>query len=211
MRFPLLDAPARCRRMWPRIRLVLAAAAAFSVLTADGASALDYRTTWIGNTYGGAQDNGGNRQWVPIAVESISVTANGTLLSNTPWDEGGGELAAWRNGHAIYGMATHGWGNAGGDAVAVNGEYVYAAMTIGNEGGGLVGRGDYPDKGRQWFGVTRRRLSDIAVGASFAGGRGNLTTPTQRSFLLVNEVDEKDDAAIRGLAVNEHTLYVADQ
>jgi hypothetical protein len=189
---------------------MLVAAAAFSVLTADGASMLNYRTTWIGNTYGGI-DGSGNHKWVPIAVEAIAATPDGTLLSNTPWDEGGGELAAWHDGQATYGMATHGWGNAGGDAVAANNEYVYAAMTIGNEGGGLVGRGDYPDKGRQWFGVTRRRRSDISAGAQFSGGRGNLTTPTQRSFLLVEEVGEKDDASIRGLAVNEHTLYVADQ
>jgi hypothetical protein len=189
---------------------MLVAAAAFSVLSADGASMLNYRTTWIGNTYGGIDSNG-NRKWVPIAVEAIAATPDGTLLSDTPWDEGGGEIAAWHNGQATYGMATHGWGNGGGDAIAANNEYVYAAMTIGNEGGGLVGHGDYPDKGRQWFGVTRRRRSDITAGAPFAGGRGNLTTPTQRSFLLVDEVGEKDDAAIRGLAVNEHTLYVADQ
>ncbi|MEJ0003505.1 MAG: hypothetical protein WDN30_08030 [Pararobbsia sp.] len=197
--------------MWPCIRALLAAAAAFSVLSADGASMLDYRTTWIGNTYGGAAGHGADAQWVPIDVEAIAVTPDGMLLTNTPWDEAGGEIGAWRNAQGIFGTQTHGWGNSGGDAIAVNDQYVYASMSIGNEGGGLVGRGDYPDTGRQWYGVTRRRRADIAQGASFAGGRGNLAGSTQRSFLLVDDVEDKIDASIRGLAVNAQTLYVADQ
>jgi hypothetical protein len=211
MRFPLLDTPARCQRVWPCIRSMLAAAAAFSVLTADGASMLNYRTTWIGNTYGGAVNAAGHHQWVPIDVEAIAATSDGTLLTNTPWDEAGGEIGAWHSGQLVTGNQTHGWGNTGGDAIAANDDYVYAAMSIGNEGGGLVGNGDYPEKGHQWFGVTRRRRGDITAGASFPGGRGNLTNTTQRSFLLVDDVDDKADAAIRGLAVNAHTLYVADQ
>ena len=206
----LLDARARWRSAWPRVRAMLAAVIAFGAMSADGASVLTYRTSWIGNTYGGASGQNGERQWVQIAIEAIAAGPDGTVYTNTPWDESGGELGAWRNNRVTYGMQTHGWGNSGGDAVAINSRYLYASASIDNEGGGLVGRGDYPDKGRHWVGITRRKLANIADGASFASGHGNLTNPAARSFLIVNEVGEKEDAGIRGLAANDRTLFVAN-
>ncbi|RKP45314.1 hypothetical protein D7S86_26065 [Pararobbsia silviterrae] len=192
------------------MRTMLVAAAAFGVMSADGASTLTYRTSWIGNTYGGAVDAHGQHQWVQNAIEAIAATPDGTVLTNTPWDEAGGELGAWRDAHVTYGMATHGWGNSGGDAIAVNRRYIYAGASIDNEGGGLVGRGDYPDKGRYWVGVSRRKIGNIAEGAPFPGGRGNVGTAVARSFLIVNEVSGGGDAVVRGLAASDETLYVAD-
>lgn len=48
---------------------------------------------------------------------------------------------------------------AGGDAIAVNSTYVYAAMSIGNESNALVGS-DYPPANSTWFGLTRRLRSN---------------------------------------------------
>ncbi|CAM2138326.1 SMP-30/gluconolaconase/LRE-like region family protein [Pararobbsia alpina] len=207
----MLDARARWRSAWPRVCAMLGAVVAFGVMSADGASMLTYRTSWIGNTFGGAPGPNGQRQWVQMDIEAIAAGADGTVYTNAPWDEAGGELGAWRDGHVTYGMQTHGWGNGGGDAIAVNSRYVYASASIDNEGGNLVGRGDYPEKGRRWTGVTRRKVGDIAEGVPFAGGRGNAGNAVARSFLIVNEVGEKVDAGIRGLAADDRTLYVANQ
>lgn len=211
MKWNLLDTRARWRAVGLRMRTVLAVAAAFCVMSADGASMLSYRTSWIGNTYGGAAGPNGQSQWAQIAIEAIAVGANGTVYTNTPWDEAGGELGAWHDNHVTYGMQTHGWGNGGGDAIAVNSRYVYASASIDNEGGGLVGRGDYPEKGRRWVGITRRRVDNIAEGAPFAGGRGNSNSVVARSFLIVDEVGDHVDAGIRGIAADERILYIADQ
>ncbi len=211
MKRNLLDARALWRRAWPRLRAMLVAAAAFSVMSADGASMLTYRTSWVGNTYGGAPAAGVQHQYVQIAIEAIAAGADGTVYTNTPWDEGGGELGVWRDGHVTYAMQSHGWGNSGGDAIAVNSHYIYASASIDNEGGGLVGRGDYPEKGMHWAGITRRKVDDPTVGIPFSGGRGNLNSKVEHAFLLVDEVPDKVDASIRGVAVDEHTLFVADQ
>ncbi|HTJ95778.1 MAG TPA: hypothetical protein VL424_21990, partial [Pararobbsia sp.] len=211
MRWNLLDARAWWRSAWPRVRAVLGAVVAFGAMSADGASMLTYQNSWLGNTYGGAVGANGQRQWVQVAIEAIAASPDGTVFTNTPWDEAGGELGAWRGGQVTYGMQTHGWGNGGGDAIAVNSRYVYASASIDNEGGNLVGRGDYPDKGRRWSGVTRRNIDNVTQGIAFAGGRGNAGNSMARSFLIVDEVEDHVDAGIRGLAADDRMLYVADQ
>ena len=168
-------------------------------------SQLNYTTSWIGNTFGF-----GNGTWVQQDIQSISVAPNGTVYTNSPWDESGSEIAAYQNGNklAIAGN-THGWGAAGGDAVAVNSTYLYAAMSIGNESNALVGA-DYPPANQTWFGITRRLLSKIATGAPFTYGIGNSANVTKDSFLRVEDVTTGVDAGIRGLAASDTEVYVAD-
>jgi hypothetical protein len=168
-------------------------------------SQLNYTTSWIGNTFGF-----GDGKWVQHDVEAISVAPDGTVYTNAPWDEAGSEIAAYRNGDklAVAGQ-THGWGNTGGDAIATNGTYLYAAMSIGNGNNGLVGA-DFPPSGQTWFGITRRPIANIATGVPFAGGIGNRANATKNSFLLMNSVATGTDAGIRGLAATPTELYVAD-
>ncbi|MBB5498243.1 hypothetical protein HDG37_002443 [Paraburkholderia sp. MM5384-R2] len=98
-------------------------------LNASAQSQLSYTTSWIGNSFGF-----GDGKWMQQDIQAISVGADGTVYTNAPWDESGSEIAAYRAGDklAVAG-STHGWGAAGGDAVAVNHTYLYAAMSIGNE------------------------------------------------------------------------------
>jgi hypothetical protein len=167
---------------------------------------LQYRTSWIGNTYGGAQN-----QWVQIDAQAMAVATDGTVYINSPWDEAGRELGVYRDGKVVgLGGTTHGWGNGGGDAIAINRDYVFAGHSIDNEGGGLRKAGVYPAKGLIWYGLTRRLRTDVTHGASFAGGRGNPGGPLANSFLLVDEMPHGTDASIRGLAASDTTLYVAD-
>src|SRR5580698_2022185 len=79
-------------------------------------SQLTYTTSWIGNSFGF-----GDGKWMQQDIQAISVGADGTVYTNAPWDESGSEIAAYRAGDKIaVAGSTHGWGNTGGDAVAVN-------------------------------------------------------------------------------------------
>lgn len=168
-------------------------------------TALDYTTSWIGNSFGF-----GDGKWMQLDVEAIAIAPDGTVYANAPWDESGSELGVYRAGDKLaMGGNTHGWGNTGGDAIAVNSHYVYAAMSIGNENNALSGA-DYPPSGQTWFGLTRRLRTNITQGAPFASGIGNSANATKDSFLRVRDAPASVDAAVRGLAASDTELYVAD-
>ncbi len=166
---------------------------------------LNYTTSWIGNTLGF-----GAGTWVQLDVQALAATATGTVFTNAPWDESGAEISALKAGNvtAVAGE-THGWGNTGGDAVAANSTYLYAAMSIGNESGGLTGA-NYPPAGSTWYGVTRRFVSNPSQGAAMPNGIANVSNPTQNSFALIAATATTVDGAIRGLAATETELYVSN-
>lgn len=166
---------------------------------------LNYTTSWIGNSFGF-----GDGKWMQQDVQAIAVAPDGTVYANAPWDESGSEIGVYRSGDklAVAGN-THGWGNAGGDAIAANSTYVYATMSIGNQNNELVGT-DYPPANQTWFGVTRRLRSNVAQGAPFASGIGNSANATKNSFLRVLAAPGGSDGAVRGLAATDAELYVSD-
>jgi hypothetical protein len=188
-----------------RMLLAVFALQAACIDTAVAQATLNYTTSWIGNTFGY-----GDGKWVQLDIEAIAVAPDGTVYANAPWDESGSELGVYRAGDKLaVGGNTHGWGNAGGDAIAANTNYLYAAMSIGNESNALSGA-DYPPAGQTWYGVTRRLRSNITQGAPFASGIGNSANVTKDSFLRVRDVPTADDGAVRGLAASDTELYVSD-
>lgn len=191
-------------RLLPAL-LVLLAGQAACINAAVAQATLNYTTSWIGNSFGY-----GDGKWMQLDVEAIAVAPDGTVYANAPWDESGSEIGVYRAGDKLaVGGNTHGWGAAGGDAIAVNSTYVYAAMSIGNESNALKGA-DYPPTGQTWFGLTRRLRANVAQGAPFSGGIGNSANVTKNSFLRVEAVRGTPDGAVRGLAASETELYVAD-
>ncbi len=178
-----------------------------SLMSVDAAAQrqLTYTTSWIGNSFGF-----GDGKWMQQDIQAINVAPDGTAFTNSPWDESGSEIGAYKNGDKIaVAGATHGWGAAGGDAIASNHAYLYAAMSIGNQNNRLVGA-DYPPAGQTWFGITRRTVANIAVGAPFDSGIGNSANATKNSFLRVNAVATGTDAGIRGLAATDSELFASD-
>jgi len=166
---------------------------------------LDAVTSWIGNSYGGGE------KWVQQDVHAMAVTPDGTVFTNVGWDEAGGNAGEYRDGALVrYAKHTHGWGNAGGEAVAANSHYVYLAMAVGNEGGHLNDPSTWPPKGSTWLGISRRQRADLAQGAPFEGGKGGKGDSLPGCFLVVAQVSDKSKAALPGLCADEKKVYVTD-
>ncbi|HEY1997645.1 hypothetical protein [Paraburkholderia sp.] len=181
------------------------------LLTSDvsAETLLNVKTSWIGNTFGY-----GDGMWTQIDISAIAVAPDGKVYTNSVWDESGAESGIYQDGKML-GRAgdTHGWGNFGGNAVAVNQHCVFIAVTVDSLSGSLVAPGIWPPKGRQWYGVSRRQISDPSRSAPFRPVV-NAANPREQlgaSFLTINDVvDGTRDAGVGGLAANDTALYVAN-
>jgi hypothetical protein len=160
--------------------------------TPSGISAITYKTSWIGNTFGG--DN----KWVQIRVNGMYVAPDGTLYTNSGWDEAGREAGFYRDGKVV-GKAEdlHGWGRSGGVAVTADAKYIYLAMRHDRVANAPNGE-DYPPDQVVWNCVRRYDLSGKA--APFAGGRGH-----DKSMLIVSQQNE-----VTGIAVTDNQMYVSE-
>jgi hypothetical protein len=159
-------------------------------LAANGASATTYKTSWIGNTFGGGD------KWVQNYIEAMYVAPNGTVFTNSAWDESGREAGIYKDGNVVgLSLDTHGWSRLGGKAVTANNKYLYLAMIQGSVG---KREDDYPPEKTTWYCVRRYDLSGKP--AAFSAGRGH-----DRSMLIVSTKGE-----ITGLATSGNELYVSD-
>ncbi|MDR1385422.1 MAG: hypothetical protein LBJ67_16475 [Planctomycetaceae bacterium] len=180
----------------------------------------NYQTSWIGNSFGGLEN--GRGKWVQQDIAAMCVTDDGTVYTNVPWEEAGGNCSMYKDGQMLGSARhTHGWGFNGGKAVAVNDQYVYIALSGNNENGRLDDLETWPPKGFKWYGVSRRLRSDFTQGAPFDNGKGGKGDTLPKSFLVVNEVPEgkreengqiinDDSAAIAGLYADNSRLYIAN-
>ena len=161
---------------------------------AEGVSAATtYTTSWIGNTFGG--DN----KWVQIRVSGMYVTPDGTVYTNSGWDEAGREAGIYKNGDVI-GKAEdlHGWGRLGGAAVVAEQKYIYVAMQQSHVGNQPADQGYPPDK-INWNCVRRYEINGKP--APFPGGRG-----WDKSMLIVSDKNE-----VTGLAILGNELFVSQK
>ncbi|BAZ01415.1 NHL repeat-containing protein [Tolypothrix tenuis PCC 7101] len=158
--------------------------------TVSGSPTSTYKTTWIGNTFGGG------KYWVQNNIDAMYVAANGTVYTNSIWDEAGREAGIYKDGK-IAGMLddTHGWSRLGGKAITVNHKYIYLAITQGSIG---KTEKDYPLDGTNWYCVRRYDLSGKP--APFSGGRG-----WDKSMLIISQ-----KAELTGLATFKKELYISD-
>ncbi|MBD2533944.1 hypothetical protein H6G97_32125 [Nostoc flagelliforme FACHB-838] len=153
-------------------------------------AALTYKTSWIGNTVGS-----GNLR-VQNNIEAMYVAPDGTVYTNSYWDEAGKEAGIYKDGKVIGSLEdTHGWSRGGGKAVTANSKYAYIAMT---QGAGGNKKEDYPPEGTTWYCVRRYDL--LGKPAPFPNGRGR-----DKSMLITSTKSE-----VTGLATVENELYVSD-
>ena len=149
-----------------------------------------YKTSWIGNTIGS-----GNLR-IQNNIEAMYVSPDGTVYTNSHWDEAGMEAAIYKDGKVIGAIGdTHGWSRGGGIAVTANSKYIYIAMTQGSKG---KTNEDYPPEGTTWHCVRRYDLSGKP--AAFPNGRG-----WDKSMLITSTKHE-----VTGLATMGSELYVSD-
>lgn len=161
--------------------------------------------SWLGNSFPGA------KKWVQQDIRGMLVTPAGEVFTAVEWDEAGREFGLYQNGDAVDKAGhTHGWGNNGGLAVAVNSKYVFLGLSMGNEGGGLKDPNTWPPKGFTWYGISRRHRADFTKGAPFPGGKGGKGDTLKECFLVLNEAPEKTNAHLAGLWADEENLYVSN-
>ncbi len=155
-----------------------------------GTSTFTYQTSWIGNSIGS-----GNLR-IQNNIEAMYVSPDGTVYTNSHWDEAGTEAGIYKDGKIINALGdTHGWGRSGGKAVTANSKYIYIAMTQGSSGNT---KEDYPAAGTAWHCVRRYDLSGKP--APFPEGRG-----WDKSMLIVSSKNE-----VTGLVIIGSELYVSD-
>lgn len=161
--------------------------------------------TWLGNSYPGGQFH------VPQDIDGLCATPDGRVFSNVYWEEGGGNVTQFKDGKVLGAAGhTHGWGNAGGRAVACNSKYLFIGCRMQNEGGGLNDLSTWPPKGKQWLGISRRPLDYIRKAASFPGGKGGKGDTLKETFLVVAEVEDNDKAQdLPGIVATETRVYVS--
>ncbi|BAZ27762.1 NHL repeat-containing protein [Cylindrospermum sp. NIES-4074] len=158
--------------------------------TNTGTAASTYKTSWIGNSVGSGKLRVQNN------IEAMYVASNGTVYTNSHWDEAGAEAGIYKDGKVIAVLDdTHGWSRGGGKAVIANNKYIYIAMIQGGIGNA---KEDYPPKGTTWYCVRRYDLSGKP--APFSGGRG-----WDKSMLITSKTSE-----VTGLAIAGNKLYVSD-
>jgi hypothetical protein len=161
-------------------------------VTSNPLANIPYKTSWIGNTFGGGS------KWVQIQISAMYVASDGTIYTNSIWDEAGREAGIYKDGDAI-GKASnlHGWGRTGGEAVTANSKYLYIAMTQGAIDRTVLQ--DYPPSQTNWYCVRRYNLSGEP--APFPRGRGY-----DKSMLIVSTSSQ-----VTGLANAGNELYVSDR
>jgi len=104
--------------------LLTAVIPALTVIPSSAAT-LTSSTTWVGNTFGGADD-----KWVQNFIWSMAVNSNGRVFTSSTWDEGHRECGIYENGDVIGNMHNYG-DNPTGAAAAVNSTHAFAAKGDG--------------------------------------------------------------------------------
>ena len=86
----------------------------------------NYHSSWIGN------EGGYEQVHIPHDMWNMYVNRNGVVATICDWDEGGTNVAIFKDGKLISrpeGSGTGGWGRFSGQAVVLDDKYVYQLLT----------------------------------------------------------------------------------
>ena len=79
--------------------LIISTVTALSVtalsVTSNPLSNISYKTSWIAYTFGGSSN------WVQIQISAMYAASDGTVYTNSIWDEAGREAGIYKNPDAI--------------------------------------------------------------------------------------------------------------
>jgi len=164
---------------------------------------------------------------VPNGIDAIAVTSGGTTYANCWYDEAGGEVSEFTSAPAWVSFTgyLHGFSRSGGYAIAVNGTYVYVAMSQGEDGtpatngNGLI---DYPENtitGNIWDCVRRYKLTGTPTAIptyGYSSDESMIIVSTTENDSQLGTSKNPDQASIGtsnpvlGIAANNSYVWVAD-
>jgi hypothetical protein len=188
------------------VALIATTALAQTITPIDGDDAVlkAYTTSWIAN------DGGWEESHIPHTMLNMYVSPDGTAATVCNWDEGGTNVAVFRDGKLLSrpeGSGTGGWGRFSFLGVVLDDKYVYHLLSQhgcdgGNNEMNVNGLRQYPpcDEGKEWKTIRRYDLL-TGLGAPFKGGYG------YRGDMLV--VATERFRSLEGLATSAGRLYVA--
>jgi alpha-tubulin suppressor-like RCC1 family protein len=154
---------------------------------------LTYLTTWIGNTWGKGHvvTQASEPAWVP-SLNAIAVKGDGTVFTNTFWDEGGCAVSVI----PPDGSARQCFGaTSGGVALAINDNYMFLGHAAGVDCMPGVDGGPPVCKthgyGAKYWGVTVRSITfPHHFVPPFTGGTNPADGTGTGAFLVVNGGDQ---------------------
>ena len=172
-----------------------------------------YTTSWLGNSFPGTPTDGdwSNPEHVQDDIQAMYVASNGTVYTDSIWDEGGSEAGIYQSAANTGNCGDlHSWGRFGGQAVASDGNYVYVAMGVNGQSatGGTNSNGnpEYPPNNTTvWYGVRRYTLAGAS--APFSAGYGD---DADMLVVTTNGTDTGGNNVITGLTCSGGLLYVSD-
>jgi hypothetical protein len=202
----------RSLRLW-RPLLGTAFFSAFLCLVELNLHAQSYTTSWIGNSNGGAAYS-----HIPLDVDDIAVSSDGTVYTNCRWDEDRREITILKDGALINkkDWDAHAGGHSGGDAIAVNTHFVYVAQGMAYENNGLNSNGlrKSPAAGHEWSIIRRYDRSGNQSAFSLGYGNADSMLPlhdVKRTKGIIVENSGGATAHVAGLAATDSELYVSDR
>jgi hypothetical protein len=163
----------------------------------------DYHTSWLAN------DGGKQATHIPHDMLNLYVRGDGTVATICFWDEGGSNVAIFRDGKLISvpeGSGTGGWGRMSGYAVAMDDNFVYQLLTQhgcdgANNDMNINGLPQYPpcDEKIEWKTIRRYNV-ETGLSAPFGSGFGY-----KGDMLLVCKEKSRN---MEGLAITDKELFV---
>lgn len=163
----------------------------------------NYTNSWIGN------DGGTQQTHIPHDMLNLFVHPNGTVATICGWDEGGTNVAIFRDGALLSvpeGSGTGGWGRMSGKAVVLDDKYVYQLLTQhGCDGANRdMNQNNLPqfppcDQSIEWSTIRRYDI-ETGKGAPFSNGYG------YKGDMLLVSVDKRQK--LEALAISPSSLLV---
>jgi len=169
-------------------------------------NALEYVTSWIGNSYSGENPNPpiNSLLHVPLDMDSIYVTSDGRVFTNTIWDEGGRAVSVFRNGQLISPDGN----NGGGVAIAAAGSQVFVSYSPGGSGVGILNANDLSNTGLSLSGSSTLANSHGIFGMTVAKGKLYVT---ENDVNLVEVFDIGSLTLVNTFSVNNPVRIAVDQ
>jgi uncharacterized protein YjdB len=142
-----------------------------------------YTTSWAGNTFVPSTTS---YNFVQNWANSMFVEADGTIFTNSFWEEGGKELGIYKNGQCV-GTIPNQHGHADGGGVTANATFVWASVHEGKIS--RFNRPGYSENGIEFTASTATVRGLVAnatelFASDYAGGKIKVYSTTTHGSLL---------------------------